>query len=60
MPIGDEAFTEFRGQFESEIFELPDGASSQYVLDREPEESQSDFHTRGISVAKRHGNPDRS
>jgi hypothetical protein len=53
LPIGEEALTEFRWQFESEVFELPDGASSQYDLVREKEESESDFFERGITEAKK-------
>ena len=48
-----EAFEGFRWQFESEVFNLPDGDSSQYELEQESGESKEAFQARGISEAKK-------
>lgn len=52
LSYGEEAFEGFPWQFETELFELNDTTLSQYSLNVNPGESQEDFYSRGISVAK--------
>jgi|GEM_PF-3964436 len=46
------AFGGFPWQFETEVFDLSDSSSSQYFLEKEKDEPDEDFWSRGISAAK--------